>query len=65
MRVWGEVRMADLIGYQTSAKMSATGLTTAFVRVPCHVADGPDAEVTIPMPHSAVILASQSVTSIS
>ena len=41
MRVWGEVRMADLIGYQTSAKMSATGLTTAFVRVPCHVAEGP------------------------
>ena len=35
-----EVRMADLIGNQNSAKMSATGLTTAFVRVPCHVAEG-------------------------
>jgi len=43
----GEVRVVDLIGYQTSAKMSATGLTTAFARVPCDVADAPKADALI------------------
>ena len=42
-----EVRMADLIGNQTSAKMSAPELTAAFVRVPCHVAEGPEPEIAV------------------